>query len=726
MILGLVMVLVTMAGEHMMAQVEQMSIRPGVELQTITGFGASLAYYENWLTAHPKKDLIYKVIFGELGLDILRVRNAYQYDPAMVGRVREFIEEAEAVRGTPIPLLSTSWGPPGPLKNTGDRTNGGTLRYTTGPGGVEFDYPGFADWWMGALDEYAANGIFPTWISIQNEPSFKESWETCILRPAEVVNASDTLAGYDRALDAVYDTLVKRDHVPLILGPEVLGIGYNLLENYVNELDLSKIDVLGHHLYHGVDVEDPWASTDFGKVGKFHPEVPHFQSEFSGGDWFSLAGVMYKSFNDERVTAYLYWDLVWEHGGLVTLENPWNQGSWDTSSGYVKTKDFFTFKQFSAFVDPGWKLVELEVTGDDPRALAFVSPDRDSMACVVINRSETRTLSIRVGLEGYRVAGSYVYETSEDNNCEKVSRLRDSVLTIPPRSVNTVEMQLVPYDPLEDTVAPSVPTSPRVTGVGETEIHIAWEASTDDMGVAHYRLYLDGDFAGTTHATSYSFGELVPGTTYKLSVTAVDDAGNESGEAGPLTGTTLFFDREPPTLEATDSIHVEGILVVTSSEEGVVYLVPGGTNSELAAIIEASIDSAEVLAGIAVEIPVTGLDNGVYWLYARDTACNISELEEVVLFGVGIAPDGKPGCRVFPNPMERAAVLEITLVEEGPLWLMLFDSKGRVARTESLGRFPAGNHEVILERRGLKEGLYLFRIAGQGGTAMHGRLVIGR
>ncbi len=77
------------------------------EYQTITGFGASLAFYENWLTAHPNKAEIYDVIFSELSLDILRVRNAHGYDSGMIGRVKEFARAAEKSLGHPIDILLT-------------------------------------------------------------------------------------------------------------------------------------------------------------------------------------------------------------------------------------------------------------------------------------------------------------------------------------------------------------------------------------------------------------------------------------------------------------------------------------------------------------------------------------------------------------------------------------------------------------------------------------------
>jgi len=170
---------------------------------------------------------------------------------------------------------------------------------------------------------------------------------------------------------------------------------------------------------------------------------------------------------------------------------------------------------------------------------------------------------------------------------------------------------------------------------------------------------------------------------------------------------------------------VEGNVMVTSTEEGAVYLVPGGTVSELVAIMQASIDSADVLAGIAVEIPVTGLDNGIYWFYARDTAFNLSEPEELTVHGVGIRGDRMPRTRIFPNPMTQSALLEITLVESGPLMFTLFDSRGDLVREEFLGHYAVGRQQVVIRRNGLPGGLYLFRIEGSRGTLSGGRVVIG-
>ncbi|MCK4991888.1 MAG: hypothetical protein KAS29_15420, partial [Bacteroidales bacterium] len=455
-------------------------------------------------------------------------------------RVQEYVTASETALGYPISVLTTSWGPPGYLKNTGDRKNGGTLRYTTGAGGVEFDYAGFAHWWGKSLDEYNEHGVFPEYISIQNEPDFSASWESCLLKPVEVINATDTIAGYNNALDAVYDTLSLRALKPKILGPETVGIGYNAVESYTNALDLAKLDGIAHHLYHGVDENNPYASTDFTKVGDFHPEVPHFQSEYSRGDWFSLAGLIYKSFYDEKVVAYLYWDLIWNEGGLVTLDFPWDQSQWiDPQKGYTKTKDFYAFKQFSAFIHPGWQMTGHSLTGTDGAALTFVSPTGDSATCVVINRSNTDELVMHLTIPGYRIHESFIYTTSESENCELKGALSDSVLTLSPHSISTVDMRITEYDPLEDTVAPTTPVMVSIVEATANSLSIVWNPSTDSVGVSGYRIFIDGVLMGTSTDTSYVVSGLEANTSYQITVSSFDAVPNESGQSTPVTGTTL-------------------------------------------------------------------------------------------------------------------------------------------------------------------------------------------
>ncbi|MDA3822315.1 MAG: Ig-like domain-containing protein [Bacteroidales bacterium] len=412
------------------------SISADESFQTMVGFGGALAFYENWLTSHPKKTQIYEALFDELSLDILRLRNAYDYDATMIDRAKEFVEAAELIRGKPIDVLVTSWGPPGYLKSNGDIKNGGTLKFIKTESGVDFDYAGFAQWWNKSLNEYNSHGISPTYISIQNEPDFTATWESCILRPTEVINANDTLASYSKALDAVYDTIQKRTIVPKFLGPETVGIGYNSVENYINALDINKLYGIGHHLYHGVDVNNPYSSTDFSKVGNFHPEVPHFQTEFSGGDWWSVVGLLYKSLHDESAVSYFYWDLVWPDAGLIDIDNPWS------SSNYKRTREFYAFKQFSAYIHPNWTRVAAEIPGDDIKVVAFINPGKDSATAVMINTNQDFGISTAIYFPGYQIDQSEAYLSSTSENCALTNRVNDYIAELPPRSVMTIAMKI--------------------------------------------------------------------------------------------------------------------------------------------------------------------------------------------------------------------------------------------------------------------------------------------
>ncbi len=82
-----------------------------------------------------------------------------------------------------------------------------------------------------------------------------------------------------------------------------------------------------------------------------------------------------------------------------------------------------------------------------------------------------------------------------------------------------------------DTVAPSVPGGLVVSVPGQGSLGVSWRASTDNVGVAGYRLYRGGVQVGTTAQTSYVFAGLACATTYAIAVAAVDAAGNLSAQA---------------------------------------------------------------------------------------------------------------------------------------------------------------------------------------------------
>ncbi|MEU0572513.1 glycosyl hydrolase family 18 protein [Nonomuraea sp. NPDC005983] len=89
-----------------------------------------------------------------------------------------------------------------------------------------------------------------------------------------------------------------------------------------------------------------------------------------------------------------------------------------------------------------------------------------------------------------------------------------------------------------DTTAPSVPGNLRSTGVTSSSVSLAWNASTDNVGVTGYDVFRGGTLVTTVTGTSYTDSGLSASTSYTYAVRARDAAGNVSGNSGSVTATT--------------------------------------------------------------------------------------------------------------------------------------------------------------------------------------------
>jgi hypothetical protein len=89
-----------------------------------------------------------------------------------------------------------------------------------------------------------------------------------------------------------------------------------------------------------------------------------------------------------------------------------------------------------------------------------------------------------------------------------------------------------------DTTKPTAPTNLVATPKSSTSIDLSWSPSTDNVGVAGYRIYrADSQIAEVT-TTSYSDTGLSPNTQYCYTVRAFDAAGNLSDPSNQACATT--------------------------------------------------------------------------------------------------------------------------------------------------------------------------------------------
>ncbi|HEX3048645.1 MAG TPA: carbohydrate-binding protein, partial [Bacillota bacterium] len=425
------------------------SVNTGTTYQTLDGFGAAVSWSQGTLTEHPYKIEIYDLLFNQLGLDIYRFRNQYRNVAGFDYETTEIVKMANASLGKNIKLLCCSWTPPADLKSN-NNLNQGTLIKENGA----YVYSKFADYWYNALVAYKAKGIVPDYISIQNEPDYENSgWETCVLRPTE----DTTYAGYGPALNAVVSRIASFSPLPKIVGPECTGLAGGsvpgpLVQNYCNNIDTTKLYAIAHHLYNGGDANNPDSfNTNFQTIATTYSSKPRWQTEYDQGTAFTTASLINNALTVEGVSAYFYWDLIWDTSQrpLIALESPWNKSGWSSTKGYIISDFYYVFKQFCKYTDPGYVRVEDSSSLTEVKTSAFISPDKNQLTVILINNGSAENMAT-LNLNGFTAASSAIYRTipgGSDKFASAGSLGSGNTVTLPAQSVSTVVLRTSSYSP---------------------------------------------------------------------------------------------------------------------------------------------------------------------------------------------------------------------------------------------------------------------------------------
>jgi chitinase len=93
-------------------------------------------------------------------------------------------------------------------------------------------------------------------------------------------------------------------------------------------------------------------------------------------------------------------------------------------------------------------------------------------------------------------------------------------------------------NPADDPQPPTVPGNLRVSGKTSASVSLAWNASTDNVGVAGYDVYNGAAVAASVTGTSATVAGLAPSTAYTFTVRARDLYDNVSGPSNAVTATT--------------------------------------------------------------------------------------------------------------------------------------------------------------------------------------------
>jgi glucuronoarabinoxylan endo-1,4-beta-xylanase len=311
-------------------------------LQRIDGFGGGAVFLDAGLDpiASTNMDTLFNTnTASQLGLTLLRVR----IDPSTNWSSALLDAQRAVARGGRV--LATPWTPPAIMK-TNNNVVGGALatnQYAR--------YASYLNYFAGYMK---SNGVQLAAISIQNEPDFLATYESCIW-------------GSNQFLSFFRTNASAITNAPVMM-PESFHYDQSVSDETLNDpVGVTNVSLVGGHLYGATIADYPLAHS----LGK-----PTWMTEFLLNDQtINSAIVTAQQIHDCLVTgnmsAYIWWKCIGNANGLI-------------SSNGVPQKRGFVMAQYSRFVRPGFNRIDATNTGA-VILTAFRNTNSAALAIVAVN-----------------------------------------------------------------------------------------------------------------------------------------------------------------------------------------------------------------------------------------------------------------------------------------------------------------------------------------------------
>ena len=328
-------------------------------LQRIDGFGGGVVYLDAGLD--PVTSANMNTLFGtnnstQLGLTLLRVR----IDPT-TNWVTALSDAQKAVaRGAGV--LATPWTPPASMKDNGVLTNGSLL---------PSQYANYASYLKTFADYMSANGAPLRAISVQNEPDWPATYESCVWSGTQFLNFFRTNAA------AIGST-------PVMM-PESLGYNFSYSDPTLNDpVAATNVALVGGHLY-GVTTIQDYANAH--SKGKPTWMTEYLLNDQTIGSAIATAQQIHDCLTTGNMSAYIWWKTLGNANGLVN------------ASGVPQIRGF-VMAQFSRFVRPNY--YRLGVSNNANTSItAYKATNSPNFAIVAINSNATMAVTQTFGLTDF-------------------------------------------------------------------------------------------------------------------------------------------------------------------------------------------------------------------------------------------------------------------------------------------------------------------------------------
>jgi glucuronoarabinoxylan endo-1,4-beta-xylanase len=406
--------------------------------QKIEGFGGSGAYYE-WLLRNlrePYRTEVANLLFSDLGINIYRLRawtkiesvnddgdpENFNWEKFNFTTDQDQVWNAiEAKKRGVTKFIASVWSPPAWMKNNTQETSDGYL--------LPEMYEEFAEWISAYIIGYKKyHGIEIGWISIQNEPDYTATWETCIYTPEQL-----------RDLIKVVGRKFAREGIATkIVIPEASGVysAINYVEAIMADPEAAQyVDVFATHLY-DVQFFNPeqgitWLKMLSERCAKYNK--PLWMTEYSYLD-FPEAG----TYNEALYTAqhihntlvygnasvYLVWELFWyRETGLISISME--------GDNYKITPKYYAVKQFFKFISPGSMRIDASSNRNQILVSAYLNEESGDTTIIIINGG-SKDADANIFLKNLTALSFKQYRTSKTEKCEYIGdvAVKDGVLKV--------------------------------------------------------------------------------------------------------------------------------------------------------------------------------------------------------------------------------------------------------------------------------------------------------
>lgn len=374
--------------------------------QTIRGFGGATVFQPPDLPASltdAELDALFGTAAGQIGFTILRIRVAA--DDAWRAIELSHAQRAKA-RGAIV--IATPWSPPAEMK-TNNSLVSGSLKPES--------YAAYARYLNDFAADMAAHGAGLYAISVQNEPDFEVTYESCDWTPDQMLAFCRDHAG------AITATRV--------IAPESFQFRRVMSDPVLNdERALANVAIIGGHIYGGGLADYPLARARGREVWM----TEHLDLETTWAASLATGKEIHDCLATANFNAYIWWYLRRYYG-------PLGEDGAVTKRGYVMA-------QFARFVRPG--AVRVGATAN-PAAGVYVSAySRDKVTIVALNLGSSAVDQV------FAVAGRTVQSVTPWLTTADVDLARQTPLplsgnaftaTLPASSITTFVCDIVLPEP---------------------------------------------------------------------------------------------------------------------------------------------------------------------------------------------------------------------------------------------------------------------------------------